>query len=72
MLVEQWGTTDILINAARGNAPGALIDPDQSLCHSNEEDLRKVMDFNQLRIILPCIAFYGPMIQNKKGVIINI
>lgn len=71
-LLTKWNTVDILINAAGGNVPGAVINPDQCLTDLKEEDLRKVIDLNQMGTILPCMAFSEPMIKKKEGVIINI
>jgi NAD(P)-dependent dehydrogenase (short-subunit alcohol dehydrogenase family) len=71
-LLSHWGTIDILINAAGGNIPGAVVNPDQSILDLDEDELRKVIDLNQLGTILPSIVFAEPMIERKKGVIVNI
>jgi len=71
-ILEQWGTIDILINAAGGNVKEATVNPDQSFADLECEHLKKVIELNQLGTILPSLVFSGPMIERKKGVIINI
>lgn len=69
---KQWGKVDILINAAGGNMPGATINPDQSFIDLDDEALSKVVDLNFKGTYLPSKIFAESMIEQKKGVIINI
>jgi NAD(P)-dependent dehydrogenase (short-subunit alcohol dehydrogenase family) len=69
---EKFGRINILVNAAGGNMPGAVIQPDQSFFDLNLSDYQKVMDLNLNGSILPTLVFCKPWIQSKRGVIINI
>ncbi len=71
-LKKEFGKIDVLINAAGGNMPGAVIMPDQTILDSNIESLRKVIDLNYLGTFLPTKAFLPLFLEEKKGVIINI
>lgn len=63
---------DILINAAGGNLPGAIITPDQNFFDLKIDEFQKVVDLNLKGTVLPVKIFCDVMAANKKGVIINI
>lgn len=63
---------DILINAAGGNMPGAVITPDKTLQDLELDGLRKVMDLNYLGTAIPSKVLFPLMLKNSKGNIINI
>ncbi|REL33174.1 SDR family oxidoreductase [Rhodohalobacter sp. SW132] len=69
---EKWGQVDILVNAAGGNMPGATINPDQSFLDMDDQALSKVVDLNFKGTYLPSKLFAESMIENKRGVIVNI
>jgi NAD(P)-dependent dehydrogenase (short-subunit alcohol dehydrogenase family) len=69
---EKFGRIDILVNAAGGNMPGAVIQPDQSFFDLNLSDYQKVLDLNLNGSILPTLVFCKPWMQSKQGVVINI
>lgn len=71
-ITNQWGKVDILINAAGGNIAGATINPDQSFLDMDDEALSRVVDLNFKGTFLPSKIFAESMIEQKKGVIINI
>lgn len=71
-ITELWGKVDILINAAGGNMPGATINPDQSFLDMDDEALTKVVDLNFKGTYLPSKILAESMIEQKKGVIVNI
>src|SRR5690606_41323028 len=50
---KEFGTIDILVNAAGGNMPGAIITPEQSFFDLNFEDLGRVNDLNFKGTVLP-------------------
>src|SRR5690606_29768508 len=52
-LQENWGSLDVLINAAGGNMPGAVIQPDSSFFDASIPDLRKVFDLNLMGTLIP-------------------
>ncbi|MBN3518914.1 SDR family oxidoreductase [Algoriphagus lutimaris] len=66
------GYIDILINAAGGNMPGAVITPDQSFLDLDTNSLKKVMDLNYLGTVLPTKALLPLMLNKNKGNILNI
>ena len=80
---EQFGSIDILINAAGGNSPKATtavetID-DKDLDHLDRtffglemDAFRKVFDLNFIGTLLPTMVFAKDMIERRQGVVINI
>ncbi|HEX8038466.1 MAG TPA: SDR family oxidoreductase [Chryseosolibacter sp.] len=71
-VLEKYKTIDILINAAGGNLPGAIVMPEQNFFDLQIEEFRKVVDLNLLGTVLPTKIFCDVMARQKKGVIINI
>ena len=69
---ERLGAIDILVNAAGGNLPGAVVTPDKTLFDLNIDDFQKVIDLNLLGTVLPTQVFAEHMAERKQGVIINI
>lgn len=71
-LSRQFGNIDVLINAAGGNMPGAIVTPDQTITDLNSEDVKKIMDLNYLGTFLPVKAFLPLLKAADKASIINI
>ena len=71
-ILARHKTIDILVNAAGGNMPGAVIMPDQNFFDLEIDQFQKVVDLNLLGTVLPTKVFCDVMAQQKKGVIINI
>ncbi|MEX2231493.1 MAG: SDR family oxidoreductase [Cyclobacteriaceae bacterium] len=71
-ILKQHRSIDILINAAGGNLPGAVIMPEQNFFDLQIAEFQKVVDLNLLGTVLPTKIFCDVMAQQKKGVIINI
>ncbi|MDF2159268.1 SDR family oxidoreductase [Algoriphagus sp. CAU 1675] len=71
-LEQDHGYLDILINAAGGNMPGAVVTPDQNFLDLDIQALRKVMDLNYMGTVLPIKALLPLMLKNSKGNILNI
>ncbi|MBP2831463.1 SDR family oxidoreductase [Aquimarina sp. U1-2] len=71
-LQKQFGKIDVLINAAGGNMPGAVIMPDQSIDDCDTEALQKVMELNYMGTFLPTKILLPLFLDNKTGSIINI
>lgn len=72
VLLDEFGRLDVLINAAGGNMPGAVITPDQSVIDADTESLRQVMELNYLGTFLPVKVFLPLFQKSEKGSIINI
>jgi NAD(P)-dependent dehydrogenase (short-subunit alcohol dehydrogenase family) len=71
-ILNEHRTIDILINAAGGNLPGAIILPEQNFFDLQISEFQKVVDLNLLGTVLPTKIFCDVMAKQKKGVIINI
>ena len=68
----KFGAIDILVNAAGGNMPGAVIQPNQSFFDLNLSDYKDVVDLNLLGSILPTFVLCRAWTKTTKGVVINI
>jgi len=71
-ILKEHKTIDILINAAGGNLPGAVVMPDQNFFDLQVDEFQKVVDLNLMGTVLPTKIFGEVMARQKKGVIINI
>lgn len=71
-ILAEFGGIDILVNAAGGNLPGAVIMPEQNFFDLNIEEFQKVVDLNLKGTVLPTKIFCDVMANQRKGVIINI
>jgi NAD(P)-dependent dehydrogenase (short-subunit alcohol dehydrogenase family) len=71
-VISTYGKIDILVNAAGGNLPGAIITPDKTFFDLEIGEFEKVVDLNLTGTVLPSKIFAKSMVENKKGVIINI
>jgi NAD(P)-dependent dehydrogenase (short-subunit alcohol dehydrogenase family) len=71
-VIAQWGRIDILINAAGGNTPDAVVPPDKTVFDMPLEALRFVLDLNLVGTLLPSQVFGEVMAEQKAGCIVNI
>jgi NAD(P)-dependent dehydrogenase (short-subunit alcohol dehydrogenase family) len=71
-VLDEFGTIDILVNAAGGNLPGAVIMPEQNFFDLKMDEFDKVVALNLSGTVLPTKIFCDEMAKRKKGVIINI
>ena len=71
-VLSKFSRIDILINAAGGHLPGAVIGVNQNIFDLNIEDLNKVTNLNLNGTILPTLIFSRSMADRKKGSVINI
>jgi NAD(P)-dependent dehydrogenase (short-subunit alcohol dehydrogenase family) len=72
LVLHEWGTIDILVNAAGGNMPGATIPPGGSFFGLDHDALRQVIDLNLSGTLLPIQLIAEAMAAQRAGVIINI
>lgn len=70
-IVAQYGTIDILLNAAGGNMPGATITPDKTIFDLSMDDFNKVTNLNLNGSVIPSLIFGKVMANKGSGVIIN-
>ncbi len=71
-MLKAFRTIDILVNAAGGNMPGAVVPPDKTFFDMKVDDFQRVVDLNLTGSVLPSQVFSAVMAQKKRGVIINI
>jgi len=69
---REFGLVDILINGAGGNMPRATTSAERSFFDLTLDDMRLVMDLNFFGSVLPAQVFGQMMVEQRKGVIINI
>jgi len=72
IILEKWGHIDGLVNAAGGNIPEAVINPDQDIFDIDIDGLKKVFDLNLFGTMLPVSVFGKELQASGKGSIINI
>jgi NAD(P)-dependent dehydrogenase (short-subunit alcohol dehydrogenase family) len=72
IILEKYGTIDILINAAGGNMPGAVITPEKNFFDLDMSQFQNVVDLNLTGTVLPTKVFAGHMAAQRKGIIVNI
>jgi NAD(P)-dependent dehydrogenase (short-subunit alcohol dehydrogenase family) len=71
-VLREFGSIDILVNAAGGNIPGAVVPPDRTFFNLDLAEVEKVFDLNLMGTILPCQVFAEAMTGRSKGSIVNI
>lgn len=72
MVLTAYGKIDGLVNAAGGNQPGAVIQPEQDLFRLDMEALQQVMQLNLFGTLLPTQIFGEAIKNNGGGSIVNI
>jgi NAD(P)-dependent dehydrogenase (short-subunit alcohol dehydrogenase family) len=71
-ILQQHQHIDILINAAGGHVPDAIIGVDESIFDLRIESFRRVTDLNLNGTVLPTLIFGESMARQNNGSIINI
>lgn len=71
-LLATWGRLDLLVNAAGGNVPGAIVPPGAHLFELEQAALKQVIDLNLFGTLLPIQVFGAVMAEQGRGSIINI
>ena len=70
--LEAFGSIDILVNAAGGNQPAAVVTPDKSFFDLSLNAFNDVVALNLQGTVLPSQVFAETLTRQKSGVIINI
>lgn len=70
-VLSAYGTVDILFNAAGGNMGPANVQPDQTIEDLDIDAMKKVCELNIFGTVIPTQVFVRPMVQQKKGAIVN-
>ncbi len=71
-VLEKWGKIDILVNAAGGNVPEAVVPPGKSVFDIPVDKIHKVLDLNLYGTVIPTLIVGREMAKQKRGSIINI
>ncbi len=67
LVLQKYGRIDGLVNAAGGNQPGAVVQPDQDIFDLNMDVLKQVMDLNLFGTLLPVQVFGRAMVETAGG-----
>lgn len=70
-ILATYGRVDALLNAAGGNMSGATIGPNGTFFDLKVEEFQRVLELNLLGTVLPTQVFLKPMVEQKKGAIVN-
>lgn len=70
-VIAKYGRVDALLNAAGGNMKGATIAPDGTFFDLRPEEFQRVLDLNLTGTVIPTQIFLRPMVEQKKGAIVN-
>ena len=68
----QYGKIDGLVNAAGGNMPEGVLQPDEDIFKMNIQGMKRVMDINLWGTIIPTQVFGEEIAKSGKGSIVNI
>ena len=71
-IIAKYGKIDGLVNAAGGNIPDAIIEPEQDVFQLNMSALQQVMHLNLFGTILPTQVFGEAIKNGGTGSIVNI
>jgi NAD(P)-dependent dehydrogenase (short-subunit alcohol dehydrogenase family) len=72
LILEKFGSIDGLVNAAGGNMPEGVLQPDADIFSMNLDGMRKAMELNLWGTIIPTQVFGAAMTKKGKGSIVNI
>ena len=70
--VDHFGKIDGLVNAAGGNMPEGVLQPNENIFSMNIEGMKQVMDINLWGTIIPTQIFGEAIAASGKGSIVNI
>ena len=71
-VLQAFGKIDGLVNAAGGNMPEGVLQPEDNIFSMNIEGMKKVMDINLWGTLIPTQVFGEAIAKNGKGSIVNI
>ena len=71
-IIDAFGKIDGLVNAAGGNVPEAVLQPEDDIFSINIDGLRKAMELNLWGTVLPTLIFGKSIANGGGGSIINI
>ncbi|MDI9358284.1 MAG: SDR family oxidoreductase [Phycisphaerales bacterium] len=71
-ILAEYGKIDGLVNAAGGNLPQAIVQPEQDIFSLHLDSMKKVMDINLWGTIQPTLIFGKAIAANDGGSIVNL
>ncbi len=71
-VLDAFGKIDGLVNAAGGNVPEAVVEPDADIFSMNIDGMKKALVLNLWGTIIPSQVFGAAMAKNVQGSIVNI
>jgi NAD(P)-dependent dehydrogenase (short-subunit alcohol dehydrogenase family) len=71
-MLTAFGKIDGLVNAAGGNIPNAVVQPNQDVFELNFQALQEVMQLNLMGTVMPTQVFGKTIKKNGSGSIVNI
>lgn len=71
-IIEKFGKIDGLVNAAGGNVPEGVLQPEDDIFSINVEGMKKALDVNLWGTVLPTQIFGKAIADNGGGSIVNI
>ncbi len=71
-VMQAWGRIDVLVNAAGGNRPDAVVHGDLGLFDLTPEAFRAAVELNLSGTLFATQAFIAPMTQAGSGSVINV
>jgi NAD(P)-dependent dehydrogenase (short-subunit alcohol dehydrogenase family) len=71
-MLTAFGKIDGLVNAAGGNIPNAVVQPNQDVFELNFQALQEVMQLNLIGTVMPTQVFGKAIKKNGSGSIVNI
>ena len=71
-VLDKFGKIDGLVNAAGGNMPDGVLQPEESVFNMKIDGMRKVMDINLWGTVVPTQIFGSAIAETGKGSIVNI
>ena len=71
-VLDKFGRIDGLVNAAGGNMPEAVLQPEADIFSINMDGMKKAMDVNLWGTVLPTLIFGKSIAENGGGAIVNI
>jgi len=72
VILKRFGKIDGLVNAAGGNVPEAVLQPEADIFSLNMNGMKKAMDLNIWGTLLPTQIFGAELVHQETGSIVNI
>lgn len=71
-IMTAFGRIDGLVNAAGGNGPQGVLQPEEDVFNMNLEGMKQIMDLNTWGTLIPTQVFGAAIAKTGKGSIVNI